>query len=115
MQNYKLYLNAVNIHIWLVIEYLNLPAFKFSDQNPNMATHIPPQPTETPIKFLPSKRCTRQSSYQLLVIIGRCVSIDFYEIGMRPGISLCVYPLGTALPLYRTGVSLLSRERFLYI
>ena len=25
------------------------------------------------------------------------------------------YPLGTALPLYRTGVSLLSRERFLYI
>ena len=25
------------------------------------------------------------------------------------------YPLGTARPLYRTGVSLLSRERFLYI
>ena len=25
------------------------------------------------------------------------------------------WPLGTALPLYRTGVSLLSRERFLYI
>jgi len=25
------------------------------------------------------------------------------------------YPLGTALPLYRTGVSLLSRESFLYI
>ena len=25
------------------------------------------------------------------------------------------YPLGTVRPLYRTGVSLLSRERFLYI
>jgi hypothetical protein len=25
------------------------------------------------------------------------------------------YPLGTALPLYRTGISPLSRERFLYI
>jgi hypothetical protein len=25
------------------------------------------------------------------------------------------YPLGTMRPLYRTGVSLLSRERFLYI
>jgi len=27
----------------------------------------------------------------------------------------CCEPLGTALPLYRTGISLLSRERFLYI
>ena len=37
------------------------------------------------------------------------------ELLKEPKYENILYPLGTALPLYRTGISLLSRERFLYI
>jgi hypothetical protein len=51
LQNYKFRLNAVNIHTLLAVDEPILPAFKFSGNNPNMATHIPRKPKETPSSF----------------------------------------------------------------
>ena len=45
--------------------------------------------------------------YSSKVFLSLCLSTLF--------LPSTLLPLGTALPLYRTGISLLSRERFLYI